>query len=139
MKKYTLTAFAALGLLVASTTSQAFAQHSDDKTMHGKDKMNGKMSEKEHTAMMQKMDKMSVEDKASMMDKMSAKDRMGYMKMEGSTTASMSEQEHMDMMGKMSAQEKADAFDKWPMDKRMAAMRHNSMMHKGTMNKTPKN
>ena len=139
MKKYTLTAFAALGLLVASTTSQAVAQHSDDKTMHGKDKMNGKMSEKEHTAMMQKMDKMSVEDKASMMDKMSAKDRMGYMKGEGSTTASMSEQEHTAMMAKMSTQEKADAFDKWPMETRMAAMRHQGMMHKGTRNKAPKN
>ena len=52
MKKYTLAAFAAFGLLVASTTGQAYAQHSDDKKMHGKDKMNGKMSEKEHTAMM---------------------------------------------------------------------------------------
>ncbi len=139
MKNYTLAAFAAFGLLVASTTSQAYAQNSDDKRMHGKDKMNGKMSEKEHTAMMQKMDKMSVDDKASMMDKMSTKDRMGYMKMEGSTTAQMSEQEHMDMMAKMSAQEKADAFDKWPMEKRMAAMRHHSMMHKGTTKNTPKN
>ena len=139
MKTSTLAAFAAFGLLVASTTTQSFAQRSDDKTMQGKDKMQGKMSEKEHTAMMQKLDKMSVEDKASLMDKMSGKDRMGYLKVEGSTTAGMSEQEHMDMMAKMSAQEKADAFDKWPMEKRMAAMRHHSKMHKGTTNTTPRN
>lgn len=100
---------AVVGLLTAS----AIAQTTDSK-MAGKDTP-GKMTDQQ---MMDKMEKMSVDDKAAMFDKMSAHDKMSAMKMAGHDT------------GKMSAQDKADAFDKMPMEKKMSAM------HKATM--TPK-
>jgi hypothetical protein len=80
---------------------------------------------------MDKMDKMSIDEKAAMFDKMTAHDKMAAMKAAGHDTSKMSSTERMDMMGKMSAQEKADAFDKLPMQKKMSVMHNASTTPKG--------
>jgi hypothetical protein len=117
----------AVGVLIALSLALAFAQTSDSK-MAGKS-MPGKMTDQQ---MMDKLDKMSTDEKAAMFDKMTAKDKMSAMKMAGHDTSKMSSTERLDMMGKMSAHEKADAFDKMPMEKKMSIMHHESTMHKDT-------
>jgi hypothetical protein len=127
MSKRIRIVMAAVGVLVALSLASAFAQTSDSK-MAGKS-MPGKMTDQQ---MMDKMDKMSTDEKAAMFDKMTAKDKMSAMKMAGHDTSKMSSTERMDMVAKMSAQEKADAFDKMPMEKKMSVMHHESTMHKDT-------
>lgn len=134
MTKQLKTILATVGLLTALTMSSAAAQTPTDTTagdhMSGK-KMTSKMS---HQDMMDKMDKMSADEKAAMFDKMSAADKMHATKMAGHDMSKNSSKERMEMMGKMTAQEKADMFDKMPMEKRMSMMKGDSKMHK-TMDK----
>ena len=127
MSKRIRMVLAAVGVVTALSIGSAFAQTSDSK-MAGKS-MPGKMTSQQ---MMDKMDKMSVDEKAAMFDKMTAHDKMSAMKMVGHDTSKMSSTERMDMMGKMSAKEKADAFDKMPIEKKMSIMHNGSTMPKGT-------
>ena len=132
MRKKIQMTLAVAGLFSGLAITSAFAQTSDDKKMSD-DKMSGEqMSGKKmsHQEMMDKMNKMSVDDKAAMFDKMSEKDKMSAMKMGGHDMGKMSHGEMMDM-GKMSTQDKADMFDKMPMEKKMSMMKGGSMMHKG--------
>ncbi|MGC2660217.1 MAG: hypothetical protein WA324_19840 [Bryobacteraceae bacterium] len=130
-------ALATAGLLGVLAAASVFAQTSDDKKMSDEkmssDTMSGKkMSQKQ---MMDKMNAMSVDEKAAMFDKMSEKDKMSAMKMGGHDTGKMSHQETMDMMTKMSANDKAEMLDKMPMDKKMAMMRKDKKMT--SMDKDP--
>lgn len=80
-------------------------------------KMGMKMS---HEEMTDKMDKMSVDEKAVLIDKMPTKGKMAAMKAAGQDASTIS------------PQEKADMFDKMPSEKKMKMMMaHESMMHKG--------
>ena len=126
MSKRIRMVLAAVGVVTAMAIGSALAQTSDSR-MAGKS-MPGKMTNQQ---MMDKMDKMSIEEKAAMFDKMTAHDKMSGMKMAGHDTSKMSSTERMDMMGKMSAKEKADAFDKMPMEKKMSIMHNGSTMPKG--------
>ena len=83
---------------------------------------------------MDKVDKMSMDQKAAMFDKMTEKDKMSAMKMAGHDMSKMSSTHRTDMMGKMSAHEKAGAFDKMPMEKKVSIMHDESMTGK-KMNK----
>ena len=129
MRKRLQTILAAAGLLCALAINPAFAAPNQDGKMSD-EKMSGKKMS--HQEMMDKMDKMTGDDKAAMYDMMRTKDKMAAMKMAGHDMSKMSHQESMDMMAKMSTEDKAAAFDKMPMDKKMSMMQGGSMMHKGS-------
>ena len=118
MSKRIRMALAVVGVLAALSIGTAFAQTKS---------MANKMMDQQ---MMDKVDKLPVDQKAAMFDKMTESDKMSAMKMAGHDMSKMSPTERTGMMGKMSAQEKADAFDKMPMEKRISVV-HESMMGKG--------
>jgi hypothetical protein len=99
MYKRIQTGLAAAALLSGLAIMPAFAQTSDEKKMSD-DKMPGeKMHGKKmsHQEMMDKMGKMTADDKAAMFDKMAEKDKMSAMKMGGHDMGKMSHTEMMDM------------------------------------------
>lgn len=112
------------GMLSACVATVPLAMGQDDQSKMGKMDKTGKMSgmKMSHDEAMEKMGKMSVEDKAAMCDRMAAKDKKGAMK-DGHD------------MSKMSTQEKADMFDKMPMDKQMSLMNGRSSSGKGMTGK----
>ena len=109
------------GILSACVATVPLAMGQDDHSKMGKTgKMSGmKMS---HDEAMEKMGKMTADDKAAMCDRMAAKDKRGAMK-DGHD------------ISKMSTQEKADMFDKMPMDKQMSLMSGRSSSGKGMTGK----
>src|SRR5665213_4016633 len=128
MRKRIKMILAAAGIVTAFAISPAVARPTQDSKMS-----DGSGSKMSHQQMMDKMDKLTADDKAAMYDRMSNRDKMAAMKMSGHDMNKMSHKESMDMMGKMSTEDKAGAFDKMPMEKRMTMMR----MHKDSkmMNK----
>ena len=129
MSKRIRMVLAAVGVLAALSIGTMFAQTSESK-MAGKSMANKMMDQQT----MDKVDKMSMDQKAAMFDKMTEKDKMSAMKMAGHDMSKMSSTHRTDMMGKMSAHEKAAAFDKMPMEKKVSIMHDESMTGK-KMNK----
>ena len=125
MSKRIRMVLAGVGVLAALSIGTAFAQTSESK-MALKSMANKMMDQQ----MMDKVDKLPVDQKAAMFDKMTESDKMSAMKMAGHDMSKMTPTERTGTMGKMSAQQKADAFDKMPMEKRVSVMQE-SMMGKG--------
>lgn len=132
MNKRLATLVIALGMMGGLMAVSAAPQNAEEKPSESK--MSSEHM-KMHQQAMDKMSKMSTDDKAAMFDHMTDKDKMSAMKMAGHDMSKMSHQESMDMMSKMSAEEKAGVVDKMPDDKKMEMMNSMDKMKHDKMEK----